>query len=54
MKIVLIHGQTHKGTTYHMGRVLAEKLTDNKNITEFFLPRDLNHFCVARGGRKNR
>ncbi len=47
MKIVLIHGQTHKGTTYHMGRTLAEKLTDNKNVTEFFLPRDLNHFCVG-------
>lgn len=47
MQILLIHGQNHKGTTYHMGRILAEKLTDAENITEFFLPRDLNHFCLG-------
>lgn len=47
MKILLLHGQNHMGTTYHMGRMLAEKLTDNENITEFFLPRNLNHFCLG-------
>ena len=47
MEILLIHGQNHKGTTYHMGRMLAEKLTDISSITEFFLPRDLNHFCLG-------
>lgn len=47
MKIVLIHGQNHKGSTYHMGRILAEKLAEQGDITEFFLPRDLNHFCLG-------
>lgn len=47
MEIVLIHGQNHMETTYHMGRLLAEKLTNADSITEFFLPRDLNHFCLG-------
>lgn len=47
MKIVLIHGQNHKGSTYHIGRILADKLADEKDIIEFFLPRDLNHFCLG-------
>lgn len=47
LKIVIIHGQSHKGSTYHMGRFMAEKLTDDQNISEFFLPRDLNHFCAG-------
>ena len=47
MKIVLIHGQNHKGSTYHMGRMLSDRLAGEKDITEFFLPRDLNHFCVG-------
>lgn len=47
MQIVLIHGQNHKGSSYHVGRILAEKLTNEQEITEFFLPRDLNHFCLG-------
>lgn len=47
MKIVLINGQNHKGSSYHMGRMLAELLADNADITEFFLPRDMNHFCAG-------
>lgn len=47
MKITMIHGQNHKGSTYHLGRILAETLESEDNITEFFLPRDLNHFCVG-------
>jgi multimeric flavodoxin WrbA len=46
MKITLIHGQNHKGSTYHIGRMLADKITDAE-ITEFFLPKDLNHFCLG-------
>lgn len=26
MKITIIHGQSHKGSTYHVARMLAEKL----------------------------
>jgi len=47
MKVVVINGQTHKGSTYHLGRMCAENLTEKENITEFFLPKDLNHFCVG-------
>ena len=47
MKIVLIHGQNHKGSTYHIGRMVAEKICPEGTIAEFFLPRDLNHFCTG-------
>ena len=47
MKIVLIHGQNHKGSTYTIGRKIADKITTSENIVEFFLPRDLNHFCTG-------
>lgn len=45
MKIVMIHGQNHKGSTYHIARMLAEKISDE--ITEFFLPGDFGEFCVG-------
>lgn len=45
MKIVVINGQNHKGSTYHLGRILAEKISDD--ITEFFLPRDFGEFCCG-------
>lgn len=47
MKITIIHGQNHKGCSYHIGRILAEKLADEQEITEFFLPGALNHFCLG-------
>ncbi|MEA4832173.1 hypothetical protein SDC9_105826 [bioreactor metagenome] len=47
MKIVLIHGQNHKGSTYHIGSMLAEKIGGKNEICEYFLPRDLNHFCIG-------
>ncbi len=46
MKIVLIHGQNHEGSTYHIGRMLAESFFQS-DITEFFLPRDMEHFCTG-------
>ncbi len=46
MKIVIIHGQNHKGSTYNIGRMIADK-TGASDIKEFFLPRDLNHFCMG-------
>ena len=45
MKIVMIHGQNHKGSTYKIGRMIANKISREDDIVEFFLPRDLNHFC---------
>lgn len=45
MKIAMIHGQNHKGSTYHIARMLADKLEGE--VTEFFLPRDFGQFCVG-------
>lgn len=45
MKITIIHGQSHKGSTYHLAHSLAEKL--GGEITEFFLPKDFGEFCVG-------
>ena len=45
MKIVMLNGQNHKGSTYHIGRQIADKIDGNNEIREFFFPRDLNHFC---------
>lgn len=47
MKITIINGQNHKGSTYHVGRMLAKSMSNDDNIIEFFLPRDLNHFCLG-------
>ncbi len=47
MKIVTINGQNHKGSTYNIGKMIANRIVDDENIVEFFLPRDLNHFCVG-------
>ena len=47
MKIVMINGQNHKGSTYHAGRMLAEKLGGSEDIQEIFLPRALPEFCLG-------
>ncbi|MBE5954571.1 MAG: NAD(P)H-dependent oxidoreductase [Lachnospiraceae bacterium] len=47
MKVVIIHGQNHKGSSYNIGRMIANKICGEEAITEFFLPRDLNHFCLG-------
>lgn len=47
MKIVLIHGQAHKGSSYHIGRMIADKLGSDGIVAEFFLPKDLEHFCLG-------
>lgn len=48
MQITIIHGQSHKGSTYHIARMLAGKLEGN--VTEFFLPKDFSSFCVGCTG----
>ncbi len=47
MKIALINGQNHKGSTYNTGRMLAEKLADCDDIHEVFLPKDMPNFCTG-------
>lgn len=45
MKVLIIHGQSHKGSTYHIANMLAERL--NGEINEFFLPKDFGQFCAG-------
>ena len=45
MKTVIIHGQSHKGSTYHIARLVAEKI--GGDIKEFFLPKDFGEFCLG-------
>ena len=45
MKVCVVYGQSHKGSTYHIARSLAERLT--QEIHEVFLPRDFNDFCLG-------
>lgn len=47
MKIVVLNGQNHKGSTYHIGRMIADKISGDNEIREFFFPKDLNHFCTG-------
>lgn len=37
MKITVVNGQSHKGSTYHIGKMLADKL--GGKVTEFFCQR---------------
>lgn len=45
MKITIIHGQNHQGSTCHIARALAKKL--GGKVTEFFLPRDFGEYCIG-------
>lgn len=47
MKIAVIHGQNHKGSSYHVGRFLVDKLETSNNVKEFFLPKDMPKFCTG-------
>ncbi|MCR5083020.1 MAG: flavodoxin family protein [Parasporobacterium sp.] len=45
MKTVIIHGQSHKGSTYHIANILAEKI--GYETKEYFLPRDFGELCIG-------
>ena len=45
MKITVIHGQSHEGSTCMVARELANKV--GGEIREFFLPRDFNRSCLG-------
>ena len=45
MKIVIIHGQNHEGSTCMVARELAHKV--GGEIQEFFLPRDFDEPCLG-------
>lgn len=43
MKIAVIHGQSHKGSTYNIAKKLCGEL--HGEVAEFFLPKDFDGFC---------
>ena len=45
MKIVIIHGQSHEGSTCMVARELANKV--GGEIREFFLPKDFDRPCLG-------
>lgn len=51
MKIVLIHGQNHKGSTCMIAQELAEKINvktqGTSEIKEYFLPKDFDKPCMG-------
>ena len=48
MRIVVLHGQMHKGSTYNITKLFLENLSDeNTEITEFFMPEDTPSFCIG-------
>jgi multimeric flavodoxin WrbA len=48
MNIVAIYGSERKGSTYHIVQMFLERLRSEKDsLTEFFLPKDMPHFCVG-------
>ena len=46
MIVTVINGQNHKGSTYNIAKILLDNLGENE-VHEFFLPRDLDHFCTG-------
>lgn len=47
MKIVMLNGQNHKGSSYHVGRFLIDGINGENEVEEIFLPNSLNHFCTG-------
>ena len=45
MKVVMIHGRNHKGSTYQIAQMVAKKL--EAEVQEFFLPQDFGEFCTG-------
>lgn len=45
MKVVLIHGQERKGSTYTISRKVVEKISLEDDIVEFFMPKDGPEYC---------
>ena len=47
MKIAVINGTEIKGCTYNIKESFLEILRDDNEIIEFYLPKDLPHFCCG-------
>ncbi|MEA5002887.1 MAG: flavodoxin family protein [Christensenella sp.] len=47
MKITVINGTEVKGCTYHIKENFLDVLREGNEITEFYLPKDMPHFCCG-------
>ncbi len=48
MNIVAIYGSERKGSTFNIVRLFLERMrVDGGSLTEFFLPKDMPHFCAG-------
>ncbi len=45
MKITAIYGTQRKSCTYNIAKGFIERLKEQDEVTEFFLPKDAPHFC---------
>ncbi|WP_019226998.1 flavodoxin family protein [Sedimentibacter sp. B4] len=46
MKVAVVYGTEHKGSTYNIAQLFLKKLENEiTEVTEFFLPRDMSNFC---------
>lgn len=50
MNILMINGTMRKGSTYHVGKMLIDKIaTKEDQVIELFLPKDMPEFCRGCG-----
>ncbi len=48
MKITVIYGTEHRGSTYNIVQLFLKNLKyESDEINEFFLPKDMPHFCLG-------
>lgn len=47
MKIAVINGTEIEGCTYHIKEAFLDPIRSTHEITEFYLPRDMPHFCCG-------
>ena len=47
MKITVINGTEKHGVTYKLKEIFLDKLRDQADITEFYLPKDCPNFCIG-------
>lgn len=48
MNITVIHGSERKGSTYNIARLFTNHLREEDDwLREFFLPRDMEKFCIG-------
>lgn len=47
-RITVVHGQGHKGSTYNITKQIVDKIPPiDKEIYEYFMPKDTPEFCVG-------